>query len=122
MASARAPKQLELTKNETVNSVEIWKQNLLNILSLDTNFAPFLKPGFEWKKTSTTHPTRGLADDGDSVPESQRRTGAKKNAALELMLGMIANYCCVISRNSIIKQSVSLDAIWRKIREHYGFQ
>ena len=38
------------------------------------------------------------------------------------MLGMIANYCCVISRNSIIKQSVSLDDIWRKIREHYGFQ
>ena len=38
------------------------------------------------------------------------------------MLGIIANYCCVISRNSIIKQSVSLDDIWRKIREHYGFQ
>ena len=38
------------------------------------------------------------------------------------MLGMIANYCCVISRNSIIKQSVSLDDIWRKIHEHYGFQ
>ena len=38
------------------------------------------------------------------------------------MLGMIANYCCVISRNSVIKQSVSLGDIWRKIREHYGFQ
>ena len=78
MASARAPKQWELTKNETVNSVENWKQNLLYILSLDTNFAPFLKLGFEWKKKSTTHPTRGLADDGDNVPESQRRTGAQK--------------------------------------------
>ena len=121
MASARAPKQWELTKNETVNSVENWKQNLLYILSLDTNFAPFLKPGFEWKKKSTAHPTRGLVDDGDNVPESQRWTGAKKNAALELMLGIIANYCCVISRNSITKQSVSLDDIWRKIREHYGF-
>ena len=91
MASARAPKQWELTKNETVNSVENWKQNLLYILSLDTNFAPFLKPGFEWKKKSTAHPTRGLADDGDNVPESQRWTGAQKITALELMLGMIAN-------------------------------
>ena len=35
---------------------------------------------------------------------------------------MIANYCCVIYRNSIIKQSVSLDDIWRKILQHYGFQ
>ena len=78
MASARAPKQWELTKNETVNSGENWKQNLLYILSSDTNFAPFLKPGFEWKKKFTTHPTRGLAVDGDNVPESQRRTGAQK--------------------------------------------
>ena len=38
------------------------------------------------------------------------------------MLGTIANYCCVISGNSIIKQSVSLDDTWWKIREHYGFQ
>ena len=38
------------------------------------------------------------------------------------MLGMIANYCCVISSNSIIKQSLSLGVIWWKIRKHYGFQ
>ena len=82
MASARDPKQWELTTNETVSSVENWKQNRLYILSLDTKFAPFPEPGFEWKKY-TTHPTyRGLADNGDSVPKSQRRTGAKKMQSL----------------------------------------
>ena len=38
------------------------------------------------------------------------------------MLGMIANYCSVVSRNSIIKSSTSLNDIWQKIRQHYGFQ
>ena len=56
------------------------------------------------EKKSSNHPTRGLADDGDNVPESQRRTSVKKMQPL------------------IIKQSVSLNDIWRKIREHYGFQ
>jgi len=38
------------------------------------------------------------------------------------MLGQIANYCPVISRNTIVKNSTSIDNIWQTIRLHYGFQ
>ena len=41
---------------------------------------------------------------------------------LELMLGQIANYCPVISRNTIVKNSTSLYVIWQTIRLHYGFR
>ena len=38
------------------------------------------------------------------------------------MLGQIANYCPVISRNVIVKNSTSLEQIWQSIRLHFGFQ
>ena len=41
---------------------------------------------------------------------------------LELMLGQIANYYPVISRNMIVKNSTSLGDIWQAIRLHYGLQ
>ena len=37
------------------------------------------------------------------------------------MLGQIANYATVISRNTITKLSTSLNDIWAKLRQHYGF-
>ena len=37
------------------------------------------------------------------------------------MLGQIASYCPVISRNSILN-ATSLPEIWQMIRLHYGFQ
>ena len=37
-------------------------------------------------------------------------------------LGQIANFCPVISRNSIVKNSTSVKSIWQAIRAHYGFQ
>lgn len=41
---------------------------------------------------------------------------------LELMLGQIANYCSVIFRNTIAKNSTSMDSIWSAIRLHFGFE
>ena len=38
------------------------------------------------------------------------------------MLGQIANYCPVISRNTIVKNSTSMGSIWQAIRLHFGFQ
>lgn len=38
------------------------------------------------------------------------------------MLGRIANFCPVIARNTIVKNSTSLEAIWQAIRSHDGFQ
>ena len=117
-----APKQWCLTKNESVNSFENWKQNLTYTLSLDTNFAPFLILGASWNKLSRDLPLRGFTDDANDVPVGDRRTAQQKCNMLHLMLGQIANYCPVISRNSIVKTSTSIESIWQCIRLHFGFQ
>ena len=119
-ASPRAPKQWQLTKIETITSYESWRQNLIYVLSLDKNFVRFLDA--TWQKQTAANPRWGLTDDGTAIPEAQRLTAAQKNAHLDLLLGQIANFCPVISRNSIVKHSTSLNDIWQKIRQHYGFQ
>ena len=118
----RAPKQWSLTKQETITSFEAWRQNLQYILSLDRNFAGFLADGVTWLKKSPGSPGRGLQDDPESVPQASRRTAQQKCTHLELMLGQIANYCPVISRNTIVKNSTSMNSIWQAIRLHFGFQ
>lgn len=65
---------------------------------------------------------RGFADDDVSIPEGSRLTRIQKVNIIELMLGQIANYCPVISRNAIVKNSTSVDQIWHTIRLHCGFQ
>lgn len=120
--ATRAPKQWSLTKNETITSFQAWKQNLQYILSLDNNFAPFLLDNVTWEKKSTAAPLRGQTDDGEDVAVEKRRTAAQKVTHLELMLGQIANYCPIISRNTIVKNSTSLTTIWQAIRQHFGFQ
>ena len=123
MASThRAPKQWCLSKVETINSFENWKQNLLYTLSLDSNFAPFLADGFTWLKKTKAQPLRGLENDGETVPLSRRLTARQKTNFLELMLGQIANYCPIISRSTLVKNSTSLEFIWQAIRQHFGFQ
>ena len=63
-----------------------------------------------------------LTNDGTAVPEAQRLTATQKNIHLDLLLGQMANVSPVISRNSIIKHSTSLNDMWQKICQHYGFQ
>ena len=53
---------------------------------------------------------------------AQRRTAQQKVNMLELMLGQIANYCPIISCNTIVKNSTSIEFIWSAIRLHFGFQ
>lgn len=120
MSGPRAPKQWSLTTEETTTSFESWRQNLTYVLSLDPNFTPYITA--TWLKKTAASPNRGFVNDGDDVPEGQRKTAAQKAATLELMLGQVANYCTIISRNTIIKNSTSLDNIWQLIRQHYGFQ
>ena len=89
--SNRAPKQWCLTKIETVNTFENWKQNLQYSLSLDGNFAPYLVEGTQWLKKSRSTPYRGFQDDPETVPAAPRRSKSQKVNMLELMLGQIAN-------------------------------
>ena len=119
-ARACAPKQRYLEKVETLNSFNAWKDNLIYILSLNANFTPYLGEGAAWQTDAVAN--RGYADDGNDVAQNARVTAAQKAARLKLMLGQIANYATVISRNQIIERSTSLGFIWSKLREHYGFQ
>ena len=122
MTQNRAPKQWSLTKRETITSFEAWRQNIQYTISLDPNFADFLNDQARWQKKSPTSPTRGFTDDGEDVPTARRRTAQQKCTHLDLMLGQIANFCPIISRHTIVKNSTSLTSIWQAIRQHYGFQ
>lgn len=115
---AKAPKQWCLTKVESISSFESWKNNLLYILTQDTNYSPYLTG--EWRKKTKGEPLRGFTDDAAS--RANRKTAQQKVSFLELMLAQIANYCPTVSRNSIIKNSTSLTSVWHIIRLHYGFQ
>ena len=64
----------------------------------------------------------GLESDGETVPLSRRLTARQKANILELMLGQIANYCPIISRSTLVKNSTSLEFIWQTIQQHFGFQ
>ena len=121
-ATHRAPKQWCLTKNENITSFENWKQNLIYTLSLDRNFSPYLGEGTSWLKKTKAHPLRGFEDDGEDVAQASRLSEQHKVNFLELMLGQITNYCPIISRNTLVKNSTSLEFIWQTIRQHFGFQ
>jgi hypothetical protein len=115
MAASRAPKQWALTKQETITSYEAKIRP-----KLDHNFAIFLLEDTTWLQKTSTAPLRGLENDGEDVPAASRCTAAQKLTHLELMLGQVANYCPVIARNTIVKNSTSMRAIWQAIRAHYG--
>ena len=118
--SNKAPKQWSLGKSETLNSFNAWKENLTYVLSLDSNFTPYLTA--TWQKWTTANPNRGFTNDGDEVTDAAaRKTKEQKVAQLNLMLGQVANFATIISRNQIVKETVSLNDVWSKIREHYGF-
>ena len=122
MANARAPKQWSLTTNETISSIEAWENNLKYILSLDPNFACFLTDGATWLKKTNAARLRGFTDDNEDVPTVQRRTVAQNVTHFEMMLGQIANFAPIISRNTIVGNSTSVTAVWQAIRQHYGLQ
>ena len=88
--AARAPKQRQLTKDETTNSFQNWRQNITYILSLDNTFARSIDS--TGQKKTAANPNRGLADDADTVPEAHRLTTAQK-----MMLWQNSSFCPVIS-------------------------
>lgn len=61
MASTHhTPKQWSLSKTETVNSFENWKQNSVYTLSLYSHFAPFHADGVTWGKKTKASPLEAL--------------------------------------------------------------
>ena len=121
-ATYHAPKQWCLGKEETAESLESWKHNLIHTLSSDPLLAPFLKDSATWLKKTRSNHTRGLVDDPDDTPAEIRRTAVQKVIHLEFCLGQIANFAPVISRNAIIRNSTSVTSVWHVLYQHYGFQ
>ena len=112
-----APKTRVLTQQETQASLDTWRETLLFNLTLDGTFELFLGDNVTWK--SEAEPDRGLTTDttGDN-----KKTAKQKLAILNRMLGSIASYAPVISRQFIMKEATSLDAIWHRLRIYYGFR
>ena len=94
----KAPKQWALTKHETATSFHSWCQNLLYTLSTDDRFTQFLVGAHLWRRRSAADPNRGYAN----LPDGGL-TATQQATNLDLMLRQIANFCPVISRNTIVK-------------------
>ena len=116
--SSFAPKIRPLTKNESPESFQAWKETILFNLTLDGNFEMFLEEGFTWGPTTLAN--RGLTSDAEAVPRG--KTAKQKAALLNLMLGTIATYTQVIARAYITTDALSLNDIWNRLRIYYGFR
>lgn len=114
--SGFAPKCRILTSNETQGSFETWKETLLFNLTLEGTFEFLLDDGYKWKTVSENN--RGLeADVGENA-----KTAKQKAAILSMLLGTIAGYAPVISRQYITQEALSLSDIWHRLRIFYGFR
>ena len=103
----RAPRCTELAENATIGDFLKWKSCLEFNLIFYKQYTPFLADNATWSTSSVLN--RGLLSDADSVEEADRQTGAQKNATLEQMLGLIAQYSPSLLRNDIIRKSYVLD-------------
>ena len=113
----RAPKQWTLTETETITTFYNWQSNLQYHLSTANEFAPYLET--EWQPKTVAN--RGLVNDGEAVPEADRKTAVQKNIILERMLGLVAQFVPPLLRSDIIKKSTSLAWIWTRVRKYYSF-
>ena len=117
----KAPRCTELQENNiTITDYAKWQSCLMFNLCSINSYAPYLEPTATWSKASVAN--RGLVSDADPVPAADRKTAVQKNAVLEQMLGLIAQYAPSLLRNDILKKSTSLAWIWNRIRQHYGFK
>ena len=116
----RVPKPWVLQETETsITTFCNWQSNILFHLSSNNDFATFLPDEFTWQKKSVQN--RGLIDDVAPIPQADRKTAIQKNMQLEMMLGIIAQFCPPLLRNDIVKNSTSIKWIWSRIRRHFSF-
>ena len=112
--SGFAPKPRVLTPNETPESFQNWKENLMLNLTLDGTFEFLLDDDVTWQSASVRH--RGFESDTDGL------SGQQKAAVLKTLLGTIAGFAPVISRQFITQEALSLSHIWSRLRIRYGFR
>lgn len=113
----RAPKQCCFT-SETVMEI---KFDVLFALARHT-FRSISCCWYVGEKTPKTKPYRVFSNDDENKPEASRPTKEQIVNILELLLGQITNFCPTISRNTIVKNPMSVNKIWQTIRLYFGFQ
>ena len=94
---------------------------MISVLSLDIYYASFLVPGVKWLEYSPRNPHRGLSDDNYANGKMIGTTAKQKLGHLHAMLEFIANYCPTSIHDAIVGESTSIEAVWKTIRNHYGF-
>jgi hypothetical protein len=113
MGSHFAPKVEKLRKKESPADFESWRENLLFSLAFDGNFEEFLEDNYKWEATTVNN--RGMKAD-ETVPPG--KTAKQKAALLHLLLGSIASYAPIISREFIVHDALCLDDIWNRLRTY----
>ena len=108
--AATAQKQWTLSEHESSTTLEAWKTNLMHSLSTQEACSPFLQPNATWKKKTKKNPLRGFTG-----PDASEKT-----TILELMLQRITGFAPVLSCQTIVKNSTSLNCIWEALQLYYG--
>lgn len=125
------PKIIPLGEEETLASIERFKQNMLYHLRLNEEFRRFLNT--EFGKKCRTSPCRSLTD--DTKVETVKNEGGEEEEVLsvvlskedqcftvDLLLDQIANFSPLIPRNDITRDSCSLQEVWQKIRLYHNLE
>ena len=124
IATTLASSPWKLNSSETLQSYLDWQSSLIEFLGTEEIFLPFLTSDVTWKQKTSSNPYRGLKDDdNDDIDHvTIQKTALQKNAIFEILLCTIATYCAIISHQTVIKRTTSLNDIWKMIRQHYQFQ
>ena len=108
--AATAQMQWTLLEHESQTTLKAWKDNLMCFLSQEEMFTPFLLPGVTWGKKTKRNPFRSFTGSD----------AASKTTILELILLRIAVFAPVLSRHTVVKNSMSLNSIWDSLCLYYG--
>jgi hypothetical protein len=103
-----------LTTQESQESLDRWKSDMITWLSCDPNFVPFFN-NCTWTRKGKRHPNCGLCDD-----PPPGRPAEIKILALNAMLCRISRHCPVITPRSICDYSTSLDNVWHLVYAHFN--
>jgi predicted aspartyl protease len=125
------PKITPLGDNESLNTLEQWRHNVLYHLRINEEFRPYLNTAFG--KKTRANPSRDLTDDqeirvikdeaGDDV-QTTVITDSKENKCyiVDILLEQIANFAPTIPRNDIVRDSASVQDVWGKIRLYFNLE
>ena len=131
------PKVVPLGEDETLNSIERWRQSVLYLLQLNEDFRPYLRESCVFGKKTKAKPYRSLTDsfkvvkkeNGEIVKEEDGSdrvvvsvSREDKCYLVDMILEQIANFCANIPRYDITHDSFSLNEVWNKIRLYYNLE